>query len=218
MSPAQCQDTARLAHLRFVDGMPGVRASAGRWLVLLIAGLLAGCDGAPTHFYTLAATSPASSQAAACSGEPIAVNRVLLPDSLDRQSIVVMDGTDRVDISGQNRWAAPLDGMIQHVLAEDLRRRLPTGQVLMPGDVPPPGGTVGIDVNVLQFAGGAGGRVVLRADWTLINPQGKAAATRSEATTARTTSSATDDLVAAMSQALGDLADRMIAVLPDCRS
>ena len=138
---------------------------------------------------------------------------MLLPESLDRQSMVRADGPDRIDISNEDRWAAPLDGIIRNVLAEDLRDRLPSGRVLLPGDASPPDGSKGIELNVQRFAGDTAGHVVLQADWTLLNRHGSPALTRSETVSASAGSSRTDAVVGAMSQAIGELADRVVAVL-----
>ncbi|WP_428483185.1 PqiC family protein [Rhodopila sp.] len=186
---------------------------------LLLILLVSGCGGPPTRFYTLAPVAPAATAGvplASCPTGPVAVNHVLLPETLDRQSVVRADGTERLDISNQDRWAAPLDGMIQHVLAEDLRNRLPADRVLMPGDAPPPGGSAGIDINIQRFVGDAAGHVALRVDWTLLNRHKTVVATQSEAINADAASAGTDSLVAAMSRAVGDLADRIVVVLQKC--
>ncbi len=190
-----------------------------RAALLLTVLLLTGCGGPPDHFYTLAAVAPAEAPAAGaagCAGSPVSVNRVLLPEILDRQSIVRTDGADRVDISSQDRWAAPLDGMIRGVLAADLRDRLPPGRVLLPGDAAPAGGAAGLDVNIQHFSGDTHGRVVLRADWMLLDRNGKAVLTRSEVVETEAAASGTASIVVAMNQALGGLATRIAGVLPGC--
>lgn len=130
--------------------------------------------------------------------------------------MVRADGPDRIDISNQDRWAAPLDDIIRHVLAEDLRDRLPAGRVLLPGDATPPDGSMGIEINVQRFAGNASGHVALQADWTLLDRHGSPGLTRSEAISSHAGSSRTDAVVAAMSQAVGALADRIVVVLRRC--
>ena len=189
-------------------------------IVLLIALALAGCGSPPTHFYTLTSVAPAVPGAAApspCGGPPIAVRRVLLPDMLDRQSLVRAQGqaADRLDISSQDRWAAPLDRMTQRVLAEDLRERLPGQRVLAPGDPEPPGGVTALDVNVRRFLPDAAGQVSLQADWTLLDRHGKPVLTRSEAIGAGGPPAA-EDVVLSMSHALGTLADRIATALAAC--
>lgn len=186
-------------------------------IALLSLLVFQGCSGPPTQFYTLSPVAPPAAAARfSCDRTLIGVARVLLPETLDRQSMVRSHGPDRIDISNKDRWAAPLDGIIRHVLAEDLRNRLPRGRVLMPGDAIPPDGSVGLEINVQRFAGDTAGHVVLQADWTLLNRHGSPVLTRSETVSASAGSARTDAVVAAMSQAISELADRVVVVLRDC--
>lgn len=187
-------------------------------LALLLVLPIAGCGGAPTGFYTLTPVRPAAHDADApgCQAAPVGVGRVVLPETLDRQSMIRIDGPDRIDISSQNRWAAPLDSIIRHVLAEDLRDRLPADQILLPGDAQPPGGSAALDVSIQRFAGDTTGHVVLQADWTLLDRGGKPVLTRSEALSTNAASPGTDAVVAAMSGTLGQFADRIVVVLQGC--
>ena len=128
--------------------------------------------------------------------------------------MVSSSGPNSLTISNQDRWAAPLDQMIQSVIAEDLRDRLPAGQVIMPGDPSGPG-TEGIDVNVSRFIPDTNGRVALHADWVLLDSSGKTLLTRSESLSA-TGASTQPTVVQTMNQALGDLAARIARALPGC--
>ena len=186
-----------------------------RCMAPLLALLLAGCGGPPTRFYALALTPPPQAPAAApCPSvrqhTKLTVDHVLLPETLDRQSIVRDAGPHRLQISNQDRWAAPLDGMIQRVLAEDLRQRLPPGTVLVPGDPMPPGGAASIKLNVRRFAAQSDGAVTLAADWTLLDAGGTP--TPVHASTLREAGgTGTNEMVASMSTVLGKLADRIAA-------
>ena len=107
---------------------------------LLLTLPLAACGGSRTHFHTLAAVPAATLPArSACSGPPIEVRHVSLPGTLDREAAVRADSAESLDVSTTDRWAGPLDAMIQRVMAQDLRQRLPGQQVLLPGDAPPAG-------------------------------------------------------------------------------
>lgn len=181
--------------------------------------LLAGCGSPRTDFYTLTPVAPphdASADAPGCAGPPLIVQRVLIPGILDRQSIVSSTGSGRLGISNQDRWAAPLDQIIQRVLAEDLRDRLPPGRVLAPGDPPPASGAIGLDVNILRFMPDDDGSVVLRADWTLLDTKGAPMLTRSERIAAASHGDA-GSAVLAMSHDTGELADKIAAALAQSR-
>ena len=136
--------------------------------ILLPITLTACGSSPPTRFYTLYPVPPGR-PAATLAGPPIQVGRVILPPDLDRLSIVTRAGPDRLDVSGQDRWAAPLDGMVQRVLAADLAARLPQSQVLAPGDPAPSGGVRTVTVNVRRFDSDATGQVTLDAGWALLS-------------------------------------------------
>lgn len=172
--------------------------------------VLAACGSSPaTHFYTLDPMPPGRPRAA-LAGSLIQVGQVILPPDLDRLSIVTRAGPDRLAVSGEDRWAAPLDGMVQRVLAADLAARLPQGQVLAPGDPAPPGGVRTVALNVRRFDSDAAGQVVLDAGWALLSGTPPAPVRRGhEVVTVQAAAAAAGPEAAAMSRALADLADRI---------
>jgi uncharacterized protein len=168
---------------------------------------LGACGSSPkTQFYTLDAVPAASPAPAAAARGHIEVGKVEIPATLDRLSMVTRKANDQLDVSDQNRWAAPLDDLTRRALLQDLRQRLPEGTVLASGDAAPPGTRV-ITLNVQQFMADASGRVVLDTDWA-IGTVGKTATTRH----AHIEETACGGTVAAgMSRALGRLADEISA-------
>ncbi len=178
--------------------------------------VLSACGSARTDYYTLSVVdAPSDPATGAGCRQPLMVSRVLLPGILDRQNLVSSAGGGRLDISGQARWAAPLDQMIEGVLSEDLRRRLPPGRVLAAGDPQPAGGSARIAVNVLRFMPEADGSVTLRADWTLFDSSGRVVRTRPQAFTTPQAGNP-EDAVRAMSRLIGQLADVIVASLGGC--
>ena len=105
--------------------------------------------------------------------------------------------------------------MIQRVLAEDLRQRLPLGRVALPGDPTPDKGVSELAVTIVRFMPDAGGRVVLVADWSLRAGSNGASPTQSAAVSVPA-SAGTQDIVVGMSQALGKLADQIAASASAC--
>jgi uncharacterized protein len=90
---------------------------------LAVALLMEGCvSSAPLRFYTLSPIPPASPTTAA-HGTAIRVARVRVPPELDRNEIVQRMDANQLRIGEQDRWAAPLDEMIRRVLAADLQAR-----------------------------------------------------------------------------------------------
>ena len=179
-----------------------------RILLASIVLVIAGCGfSPPTHYYAL--TPIQSVQPINGSGPPLQVLHVTIPAALDRESLVEWTGSVEVNISGRNRWAAPLDEMIQTVLASDLRHKLP-GRVFLPGDPAPPGRARGLLINVANFAAQDSQRVILAADWSLMS--GRPAVpvlTRSEVIKIPIATSRSSEVVHAMSEALAVLSDRI---------
>jgi uncharacterized lipoprotein YmbA len=189
-------------------------SSAGALLLTLV---LAGCGSPPTHFFTLFAQGPAQPVgASACGGPPIAVQHIMLPGVLDRQSIVRLRDSDVVVVSGVNRWAAPLGDVIARGVAQDLRLRLSPSQVLLPGDVAPNGGPQRLTLNIARFIADPAGQVTLQVDWSLTSLSGSVLTEQTETITTRAETAKIDGVVAAMSQALSQLSDRIATALQTC--
>jgi uncharacterized lipoprotein YmbA len=178
----------------------------GAFLFLLFA-----CGSPRTHYYTL---SPIGSvRPAADEGQPLKLGQVIVAAALDRDSLVEWSGSGELKISEQNRWAAPLDGMIRGVVAEDLRERLPV-HVYLPGDVVAPGPVRSVNLNIRRFGAQENRRVTLVADWSVL--AGKPLAVvlgRSETINVPLKSSDVPAVVLAMNQALAELSERMASAI-----
>jgi uncharacterized protein len=185
--------------------------------VLLTLCLLAGCSGSPpTQFYTLdpvSAAVPAPTSTPTRSHRPIVIGQVQLPPTLDRLSLVTRTGPDQLAVSDENRWAAPLDDIVRRTLAADLAARLPPGSVLAPGDPVPSSGARTLTVDVQDFIPDQR-HVTLNARWTLLaGTPPRPVLTKREMIDMTAASPTTAAEVAAMSRALGTLADRIAAHL-----
>ena len=74
----------------------------------LVSLMLAGCGSSPkTHFYALTVVTGSRTSKASPTW-PVQIAAVHVPPSLDRQQMVKRTVGNSVDISDQNRWAAPL--------------------------------------------------------------------------------------------------------------
>ncbi len=106
--------------------------AGGRALLALSTWLLAsGCAHSPEPlFYALSARPGAPHRTAPL---VIELERPSLPPYLDRQHIVRRATRERLDLGGDQRWAAPLDELTTNALAEDLAARLPSSFVLTEG-------------------------------------------------------------------------------------
>jgi uncharacterized protein len=183
--------------------------------LLLAATLLAGCAASPpVRLYQLRAT-PATAQAGALAGV-ISLGPVLLPDYLDRSTLVQREGAAGLKALDGHRWAEPLADATARVLRENLAARLGEAQVWTP---PLPAGlraTRSLRVELQRFEADEGGATLLvAARWTWLDPLGKAA----PQVLARDwrlpiPQSGPDGLAAAHSQALDALAAALAQSLP----
>jgi hypothetical protein len=177
-----------------------------RLTALLLMLSLAGCGSSPkTQFYTL---NFVDGVRIAAGGPPIQLGHVDLPGALDRQSIVTHATGNRVNIADQDRWVAPLDELVQHALAADMRARLPHSMVLAAGD-PTLAGARTLTLNVQQFMPDASGKVVLDVDWNLQHA-GKSSAPRHLSIQTPMHGQGGEAIAEAMSRALGLLADDIV--------
>lgn len=138
---------------------------------------------------------------------PLRVAAVHIPPALDRREIVRFGAGDRLEISGEHRWGAPFDEMVQQVLTQDLVERLPVDQVVLPLG-PAPSGTQSVVIDLLQFQSNASGNVVLQGSWSLLVPGQSAPALVREFRYEDTAGAQNfADQAGAMSRLLGRLAD-----------
>lgn len=188
-----------------VDSLRRMRTSVALFLLLA----LSACGSSPTtQFFALQPVQP-SAAPRDVQGPPISVSAVRLPPILDRPELVRRGAGNDVEIRQERRWAAPLDRMSRLVLTRDLAARLPKGMVLAP-DAPKGGAARNIVVDVEQFDADSTGRVTLDGDWSVIGARNNQTEQRRHE---RIEVTAAGDQPAAMSQALGELADRIVAAL-----
>lgn len=182
--------------------------------VLLPCVLLTGCgffSRPKNQFYSLETTRPEGTPAAV-TGLPIGVDGIELPPGLDRRGIVLRGPDHKLEVRGTHQWASPLEEMVIHTLAFDLANRLPAGMVVLPGQAKPTGATRALYVTFEDLAPGPDRVFVLDARWTLTEP-GRAERVGHERITVPLASEESAAVVAAMSEALGTLAERVVGGL-----
>jgi uncharacterized lipoprotein YmbA len=191
--------------------------------LLLCAAELSGCRSSPPpRFYVLSvvkSTAPAeglhwASPGPAGAAARVRLEQLRLPGELDRSQLVRRIDANRLQVEADSRWAAPLDEMIRRVLSTNLAARLPPGTVADPYQPLPEGQVRALTVDVYEFYGDGRCAVSLGATWQLTGPRtrdGPAAAAQgaTEEVQVAPMGPCPGTLAAAMSQALGGLADRM---------
>ena len=182
----------------------------------LFALALASCGSSPkTHYFTLAAAP--GTQTTAAIAAPVTVAAVHVPPSLDRREMMRRTGANTVDIDEQDRWTAPLGEMTRRVLSRDLATRLPPGK-LVPPDAPAPPHVAQITVSIADFGPDGTGKVRLDGSWSLLEGgQGKLVLRRDIALAIDSAAAGGSGEAAAMSQLLGQLADRIAEALADTK-
>ncbi|WP_233849566.1 PqiC family protein [Paraburkholderia sp. HD33-4] len=178
-------------------------------VVGLIGISIAGCGHSPpTRYITLNAT-PVAMPIATAQIQPIQLTAVHIPAELDRPEVVTQLSPNRLSVDDTDRWGAPLAQMIRRTLAQDLVTRLPEGSFVLP-DAPAPPETRTLVVTVLDSEADARGTLTLQAAWTLLTGHPARASLTQQATfKSEMTNPGAPAQAAALSNVLGQLADRI---------
>ena len=145
-------------------------------------------------------------------GVPIAIDSVELPPGFDRREIIVLKKNQELEVRETQQWSASLQQMVMYTVAFDLASRLPEGMVILPGQAIPAGPKRAIDLGVEHIAAGPDPVVTLDVHWVL-RTAGQADIARREQITVSIASLESAQVATGLSQALAQLADRIVASL-----
>lgn len=182
-----------------------------RSLLLMLPLVAAGCASPDPLYFTLM-VRPGSPSV----GGPrlVELRRIGLAGYLDRLEIVRNGSDYRLRIPNGERWGEPLGELIARVLAEDMTTRLPGSTVFTAAGSISANPDATVEMDVQRLDADQSGQVVLLAQVAVTRAGVR---TSSAAQTVRLTvapgSGATVDYVAAISTALGQLADRVVPLL-----
>ena len=172
---------------------------------------LAACaSGPPPAFYVLGAMPPAATRTVPETGVPVVlVKPVMVPDYLDTTDLVVRDGGEVIP-SRTGRWGERLSVGITRTLAAGLADRLPCMKVTAAQSPERPVRQVLVDVDA--FEARTDGLIILTARWSIMDGAGRGPML-AERITLTVPLAGTGDaaIVAAMTRAVSDLADRIAA-------
>ncbi len=175
--------------------------------------LMCACASSPpVRYFILDPVAPGDS-VHRTPADPVQIASVHVPPALDRRQMVREDVPNRLSVSKEDRWGAPLADMTQRVLSENLMMRLAPGRVVLPGEAAP-ARTSAISVQLLEFGARAGDGITLEGNWSLV-PAGSdvAIAHYHFNLTQNGVGSRPEAQAQAMSRLLGELADSMAAEL-----
>ena len=196
-----------------------MRGPSARPLFLGLACIcIAGCvrvgqqQAHPWRLFTLRPLSDTEAEQAAATRSPapvqsaIGVGPIHLPGYLDQDQVVTRMSQNRVTLSETDRWAEPLENNIVQVLAQNLSMLLQTDQVILhpwPAQQRP---TYQLEIDVLSFETDTAGTAHLAARWFLHKVTSRQTiAEREIRLTASGAGISTEQAVASLSKALGDL-------------
>jgi hypothetical protein len=146
------------------------------WAFLLTVFFVAACSTTPPVAYYTLNTLPEMQQEipAAVMDDTLAigVGPVEFPKFLDRPQIVTRKSQNQIQVSEFHRWAGSFPGNFSRVLAKNISILLPTDRVAVYpwGDQFSP--TYRIKLEVEQFDGQLGERVVLEVTWMVTDQEG----------------------------------------------
>lgn len=179
------------------------------WITAALAALLSGCGSSPPlHYYALEVVVPPA-HSGQLSTMLIHVRRVSLPPEMDHRGLTHHQGATRLVISDSDQWSAPLGTLIQATVTRDLGERLGYDHVLAPDVQPVARGNSqsNLDLDFVNLSADDGCGVSAQVNWTLTVPDG--AARRGSTLLMAPASGCPAGLAAALSTALGDLADQL---------
>lgn len=152
-----------------------IRARAVLPIAIVI--VAAACGSLPTqNYYVLTPTISAAAHSvtsAATRSEPggpvVFIDRAHLPELVDRPQFVLGDGegSNKVRILEQQRWAEPLRAAIPQVIAVDLERQLPNARVSASPLDALPADAWRLTLDVQRFEARPGDAVTVEIGWTL---------------------------------------------------
>ena len=161
--------------------------------------VISGCSFFSKTKSTIYTIDRVPGQVTAVRSTPIAINSIELPAGFDRREIVVRKANNELDVRGTEQWPATLSDVVLHTLAFDLADRLPAGMMILPGETKP-ASVRSIDIVFEDLSAGPDPKVVVDARM----------GTARERIEVPVTSLKSADVATGMSQALAQLADKIV--------
>lgn len=187
--------------------MRPMRLNLPRRSALILAAFAAACSSPSPTLYTLATVQGAERRGAP---KVIELRTIGLARYLERSQIVRSSEDFRLDILSNEWWGEPLDTMMSRVLSQNLTQRLPGTTIFAENGAVTavPDAMLGINIQRLDLA--RSGNVILIAQVSVTRRDATARTITIQVTPAGAGTSA---LVAAMSEAVGQLADQAAGML-----
>lgn len=179
-------------------------------LLVTITAALGGCSSPPPKLYTIA---PEPGPTHRHAPKVIVVREVSLAPYLQQPPIVRSASSYRLEVMANDWWGEPPASMLTRVLVEDLNRRLPGSTVLSESGAVVTPADATVEVNVDQLDEGANGELVLRAQAGIDIRAKSPTRPRNFRIAVPPPSADVRGEVAAISIAVGQLADALASML-----
>lgn len=179
--------------------------------VLLASALITGCfRSRADEYYLLTPAGPAPRGG----GIGVGVGPVSVAEYLDRSNLIFQTSGQRLEVSDQHHWAGDLRNSIASVMASNLGRELRTGNVrTYPWDRDDEL-RYQVVIDVRQLHGTPDGGAILEAGWRVYAlPSSKLIVSRSSTLSERLARDGFEELAAAESRLLMNLAREIVAAL-----
>lgn len=181
-----------------------------RLAALAFAAALAACSSPDPVLYTIAA-APGAVQL----GGPrvVLVQQIAVAHFLERSQIVRSSENYRLDVMSNDWWGEPLAAMLSRVLVEELGQRLPGSTVIADNGAVSARPDATLEVNIQRLDEDAAGKLVLQAQVAVRATRQTQPVLRSFRFVVPPPGPGVPGEVAAISSALGQLADGIAPML-----
>lgn len=186
------------------------RAFAGLLGALVLSVALGACSSPDPALYTIA---PVNGAVNAGGPQIVVIERVVIAKYLERSQIVQSSEDYRVDLKSNDWWAESLGTMLRRVLRQELAQRLPRSSILSETGAVSATPDATIDIDFQRIDEDKSGSVVLQAQTSVSFKNGKTPLLRSFNLTIPSTAPGVAGEVQAISTAVGQLADGLVAAL-----
>lgn len=188
--------------------------TAAKLAALVLAAALAACSSPSPVLYTIA---PVQGPVQTGGPKVIALQQISMARYLERSQIVRSSENYRLDVMSNEWWGEPLSAMLNRVLIEELSQRLPQSSVLGETGAVSASPDATIELNIQRLDEDASGNLVLQAQ-AGVNFKGRPGpALRSFRFVVTPPAPGVPGHVAAISTAVGQLADGLASLLASAR-
>lgn len=189
------------------------RAVFGGILLAVTSVTLTACSSSDPALYTLQPVTSAVPTVSSFSGLTaptlVEIRRPTIPETLDRDRVVLSDSGYKLDVAKSDAWSAPLSDQIPHVLANDLRHRLPGTSFFVQDDATSTDPQAFVELVVTRFSRDTSGNAVMNAQVSVHRADSDAPKTNRSIHLSMPAEAGTEGLVRALSTLMGQAADQI---------